>query len=166
MSSTIDPGNAACTIGASKTLFDQWSANLLALGITLDATLQARLKAICFATTTAVAQAITSAGGLDQGSGGGGITPSEHQDLDTLTHVLAQPLFKEMAYDVDGNLERVTAWADSGHTVKIRETIFDYTGSVLTSVTTTQYSGGTPTGSLTKTFTYDIDGNVTNVDYT
>lgn len=66
---TIAVGDINCTFGASKLLFDNKTAQLASVGATLDPTSLQRLKVLCFADATAIAQAIEDAGGLGGGSG-------------------------------------------------------------------------------------------------
>lgn len=98
------------------------------------------------------------------GSGGGsGITPNQHEALDTLVHSLSETAYQELTY-AGANLTTAIYWTDNTKTLKIRESSFTYSmGKVATSVTT-QYNGaGTAVQTLTKTFTYSA-GKLANVN--
>lgn len=95
-------------------------------------------------------------------------TPSpslgEHDALDSVAHDIVETSETELAYDGDGRLVRSTTWKTSARTLKIREKLLSYTSGVLVQSTTTQHDAdGTAIVTLTKTFTYDGDGNLETV---
>jgi len=99
-------------------------------------------------------------GFLPTGGGGGGITESEHEDLDTLTHELVEDSVTDFVYS-GSRVTGTTVWTNVGRTTKIRETAFTYTGARLTQSVTTQYNGaGASLYTLTKDFSY-TGSNVT-----
>lgn len=95
------------------------------------------------------------------------IADDDHDARDTLVHEIAEDADVELAYDIDGNLERSTAWTSAVHTTKIRETLFVYdVDGNLIETTTTQHDGtGAVVATLTKTLTY-TSGDLTGVEST
>lgn len=95
---------------------------------------------------------------------GGGITPLEHEALDTLTHGLAEDSFIEVIR-TDGRVTGVKVWqGDATDTTLIRETTVTRTAGQVSTVATTQYDGvGTATKTLTGTITRE-GGRVSTID--
>ena len=88
----------------------------------------------------------------------------EHDVLDSLAHEIAETSETELAYDGDGQLVRATVWASSARARKVREKLLTYAAGVLTQSVTTQHdASGTVIVTLTKTFTYDGDGDLVTV---
>ena len=71
--------------------------------------------------------------------------------------------YTELSYDGSGNLTTVEIWEDNTKALKLFTRTLSYTGSDLTSATTTDEL---TLVELTKTFTYDVDGNLTTVTAT
>lgn len=69
---------------------------------------------------------------------GGGITESEHRDLDQLVHDIQEDSFEEIIRS-GFQVTDVIIWTDSGKTTKIREENITYTGLQATQITRTQY---------------------------
>lgn len=94
----------------------------------------------------------------------GGTAPLDlatHDGLDSLAHAIAETSETEYAYDGDGNLTRTTVWTSSARTTKVREKQNTFVAGVLTQSVTTQHnSAGAIVSTLTKTFTYDGDGDL------
>ena len=97
----------------------------------------------------------------ESGGGGTGITEGEHEDLHTLTHELASSFQTEYTY-TGGKLTSYIVW-NAGHTLKIRDAAFTYSGSKLTGAVMKQYdTGGILSTTLSKVFTYS-GSNLTGV---
>ena len=79
-----------------------------------------------------------------------GITESEHEDLDTLTHMLAEDCYTEYTYS-GSKVTNIDVWDSVSKTTKIRDEAYTYTGNKVNTLTSKQYDG---TGSLLKTLTY------------
>jgi hypothetical protein len=74
------------------------------------------------------------------GAGGGGLTAGSHRPLDQLVHGIAENSFEEI--NKTGNkVDSIIVWTTAGKTQKIREEIFTYTGSKITTIVTKQYDG-------------------------
>lgn len=71
---------------------------------------------------------------------GGGITESEHEDLDTLVHRLSESRYTEVTR-TGGLVTSVTDWTDSGKTTKVRECTVSRTGNLISSIVEKQYDG-------------------------
>jgi hypothetical protein len=95
-----------------------------------------------------------STGEFDPRSGGGGLSESQHEGLDRLTHNINESSYDE--YITSGNkITDVITWTDSGKTLKIREINLTYTGSKVTQAVTIQYNGsGTEVERLTEVPAY------------
>lgn len=88
----------------------------------------------------------------------------QHDTLDSLAHEIAETSETELAYDGDGQLVRSTVWASATRARKVREKLLTYAAGVLTQSVTTQHdASGTVIVTLTKTFTYDGDGDLVTV---
>lgn len=89
-----------------------------------------------------------------QGPPGAGVTPAEHEALDTLVHRLAEAAWEEFLY-TGKNLTQRIVWTSPARVLRIRDSTYTYTGSILTGAVTRQYDGaGVVVTTLTKTFTY------------
>lgn len=88
------------------------------------------------------------------GPQGDGITAEEHEDLDTLTHGLAETTWEELVY-TGSDLTEIIVWTSPAKLLRVRDTTFTYAGGNLTTVVTRQYDDlGALTKTLTKVFTY------------
>ena len=86
-------------------------------------------------------------------TGGAGITEGQHTTLDTLIHEIAENCDVEVIRS-GGRVDSVIVWTNSGHTVKIRETILTRSSGQVATITTKQYDGaGALKNTLTKTIT-------------
>ena len=95
-----------------------------------------------------------SVGTFDPRSGGSGITETQHKNLDQLVHLIAEGSFEEYIY-TGNRVDQIIVWTDAGKTTKIREELYTYTGSQLTTLVTKQYDGaGTLVQTLTETYSY------------
>jgi hypothetical protein len=107
-----------------------------------------------------------SLGAFNPRSGGSGITEGQHENLDTLTHNLAETLYEEPTY-TDGQVSAITWWTNSGKTTKIREELYTRTNGQVSQIVLKHYDG---TGALitgqtiTKTVTR-TGGRVTYTDW-
>ena len=81
-----------------------------------------------------------SAGEYDPRSGGGGITESQHEGLDRLTHAINETSFDEPSY-TGNRVDSIVTWTSAAKTLKIREEQFTYTGNKVTQIVTIQYDG-------------------------
>jgi hypothetical protein len=82
------------------------------------------------------------------------ITEGQHRNLDTLAHFLDEDSYTEVSY-TSGKPASATTWTTSGKTLKIRESLLTYTGSLVTTVVDKQYdSTGMLKEQLTTTITY------------
>lgn len=103
-------------------------------------------------TGTNVQEAITSIDGQVSSSG---ISATQHEDLDTLTHRLSETHYQEATYDGVGKVTNVTAWIDNTKTTKVRELQVSYTGNKITQTIEIQYDGsGNEKVRLTCSYTY------------
>lgn len=99
------------------------------------------------------------------GTAGSGITEPQHEVLDTLTHELAETAYTENTY-TSGKLTQVIVWTSVAKLIKIRQSVFTYTGANLTTSVTTQHNGaGAVIATLTKVFSY-ASGNLVNIQTT
>jgi len=88
---------------------------------------------------------------------GAGMALGDHEALDSLCHRIAESSETEYEYSGD-DLVRTTVWTSSAHSTKVRETLFTYSGGVLTQTVQRQYDGaGVLLATLTKVFTYSGD---------
>ena len=101
-------------------------------------------------------------GGVWEPFTGGGITPAQHEDLDTLVHDLAEDCYTEYTYS--GN--RITAigiYTDVTKTLKIRDFAYTYSGNRIQTEAVRQYDGS-ETLLKTMTYTYSYSGgNIASV---
>ena len=68
----------------------------------------------------------------------GGITATQHRNLDQLVHDIAETSFDEITR-VGFQVTNITTWDSAAKITKIREVSVVYTGFLATQVTTTQY---------------------------
>lgn len=69
-----------------------------------------------------------------------GLSESEHENLDRLTHSINESSYDEIV--MSGNtITDVITWTDSGKTLKIREVNLTYTGNKVNQIVTIQYDG-------------------------
>ena len=108
-------------------------------------------------------QTVPAGAALATFGGGGGISEGQHTGLDTLVHALAEDSDTEVIR-TSGRVTSVIVWTDSGHTVKIRETLITRSAGQVATITTKQYDGtGTLKNTLTKTITR-ASGQVASID--
>lgn len=101
-------------------------------------------------------------GDLDSAISDSGLTETQHEALDRLTHQINESSYDEVTY-TSGKATNYTTWTNSGKTTKIREEQYTYTGSKITQVITIQYDNtGTEKERLTESYTYS-GNNVSNV---
>lgn len=96
-----------------------------------------------------------STGVFDPRSGGGGITESQHEVLDTLVHDIDETSYDEVIYS--GNrISQYITWTSAAKLLKIREEQYTYgSGGKISQVVTTQYDGaGVVKMTMTETYTY------------
>ena len=92
---------------------------------------------------------------FDPRSGGGGITESQHEVLDTLVHDIDETSYDEVIYS--GNrISQYITWTSAAKLLKIREEQYTYgSGGKISQVVTTQYDGaGVVKMTMTETYTY------------
>lgn len=83
-----------------------------------------------------------------------GITESEHENLDTIVHDIAETSYDEVTYSGRRLMSTVT-WDSASKITKVREVLLTYTGNRVTQVVTKQYdASGTLKNTLTETFSY------------
>lgn len=76
-----------------------------------------------------------------------------------LTSVLNR--FKELTYDVSGNLTNMKIWNSSAKTIQYFNIDFNYTGDNLTNIETTRISDSYV---YNKNLTYDVNNNLTEIE--
>ena len=97
--------------------------------------------------------------------GGGGITESQHRDLDQLVHLLAEDSFMEPTYDVNGIMTRIDVYTDGTKTTKVRDITWTKSGCFIATVSVVQYdAAGVSEETLNYTINRDANNRVTNVD--
>ena len=97
--------------------------------------------------------------------GGGGITESQHEDLDTIVHEIDETSYDEVTY-AGGSVTTYTVWTTSGKTKKIREETYTYSGGRVTQAVTKQYDAdGVLKMTMTESYTY-ANGKVATVTRT
>jgi len=90
---------------------------------------------------------------------GGGISASQHRNLDQLVHDIAETSYEEYVY-TGNRVDAIIIWTSSGKTQKIRETLFTYTGNKVTTIVSKQYDGaGSLIAGETMTKTLNYTGN-------
>lgn len=85
----------------------------------------------------------------------------ERIELDLLSNPTTVVKFKELLYTGDF-LTGIDIWTNSAKVVKLYSQVFNYTGDTLSSIVTTRISDSF---SYTKTFTYNIAGVLTSIEY-
>lgn len=96
-------------------------------------------------------------------AGGGGLTESTHEALDTLTHNLSETHYLEVTR-TSGRVTNVTMWTDNGKTQKVREVDITRTSNRVSSYSIKQYDGS---GTLKDTLTGTIartGGRVSSIE--
>jgi hypothetical protein len=89
-------------------------------------------------------------GGVWEPFTGGGLTPAQHEDLDTLVHEIAEDCYTEYTYS--GNkISNIDIYTDVTKTTKIRDFAYTYTGNRVQTETVRQYNAA---GTVTKTMAY------------
>jgi hypothetical protein len=88
---------------------------------------------------------------------GSGLSPSTHEVLDQLVHLIAEDSYEEYTYSGNGVTD-IVVWTDATKTTKIREENYTYTGNKINTIVTKQYDGS-GTLVLTMTETYSYTGN-------
>jgi len=83
---------------------------------------------------------------------GGGLTPAEHEALDTLVHRLSETCYTEITRS-NGRVTDVVVWTSAAKTTKVRETNITRTGNLISQVVEQQYDAA---GSLVQTLTHAI----------
>jgi hypothetical protein len=101
---------------------------------------------------------LTDAVGEYDPRSGGGISPVQHQALDTLVHDIAETCYYELTYGVGNRVTAETWWTSAAKITKVRETAYMYSGTKVSTETTRQYDGS---GILVSTLvtTYSYSGN-------
>ena len=85
---------------------------------------------------------------------GGGISPSEHRELDQLVHEVAESCYYEPTYS-GWRIVSESWWTDSSKTTLIRKIDYTYSGWRVTTETIRQYdASGAVVETLTGTYTY------------
>lgn len=85
---------------------------------------------------------------------GGGISPTQHRDLDQLVHEIAETCYYEVTY-ASGKATAETWWTSAAKTTKVREILYTYSGNKVTTETWHQYDGsGTLVATLVITYSY------------
>jgi len=106
-----------------------------------------------------------ASGDFDPRSGGGGITESQHEVLDTLTHEVAETSFDEVTYS-GGNVSAYVVWETAAKLKKVREELYTYSSGKVSTAVTIQYdAAGVEKARTTEVYAYS--GNkVTSVTRT
>lgn len=89
--------------------------------------------------------------------GFGGITETEHEELDTLVHQIAEDSFTEVTYDVFARVTDIIIWSTPAKLLKIRETNVTYIGlsrRVLTHTEIQYDAAGVELARVETTYTY------------
>lgn len=85
---------------------------------------------------------------------GGGISESEHEALDTLTHEVAESSYQEWTYSGARPVNSII-WETAAKLKKIREYQFTYTAGQVTQYVEIQYDdAGVEKSRITETYTY------------
>jgi len=85
-------------------------------------------------------------------TGGGGITPASHEQLDQLVHEIAENSFTELEF-TGSRVDAIRTYTSAAKTTKIREQEFTYSSGKVTTIVTRQYDAS---GTLLKTYTETI----------
>ena len=106
-----------------------------------------------------------STGLFNPRTGGSGITESQHEALDTLTHWINETNWQEMVRS-GGKVVNAIHWTDDTKTTKIREVVIQRTSGKVTQIDLIQYDGtGTEKQRLTGVITRDA-GKVASIKWT
>lgn len=93
-------------------------------------------------------------GDFDPRSGGGGITESQHEVLDTLTHEIVETSYDEVTY-VGGNVSAYVVWETVAKLKKVREELYNYASGKVSQAVTIQYDAtGVEKARTTEVYTY------------
>jgi len=96
---------------------------------------------------------------------GGGISGSEHRDLDQLVHDISESSYEEYIYDCS-RITNLITWTDNSKTTKIREEQYNFSGckQKLSSSVVIQYdAAGAEVERITDYYTY-LGNRVVSVD--
>ena len=87
-----------------------------------------------------------------------------HENYDTLVHDLAESNFQEVSYS-SGLVTAVTYWTTPAKTLKIRESLFNYTvDDLVSSVVERQFNGaGVQVAQLVHTYSYNPDETLASI---
>jgi hypothetical protein len=87
-----------------------------------------------------------------------------HEQFDTLVHDLSESNFQEVAY-ASGFVSAVTYWTSAAKTLKIRESLFNYTvDDLISSVVERQFdSAGAQVQQLVHTYSYNPDETLASI---
>ena len=92
--------------------------------------------------------------GVAKGLTGTGITEPQHENLDTLTHWIAETGYEENTYS-GNNLTNTTTWTSPAKTTKVREEQLTYSGGKVQQIVSIQYNAvGVETYRVTEVMTY------------
>lgn len=71
---------------------------------------------------------------------GSGLSEGGHRNLDQLVHAIAEDSFEEVNR-TGSKIDSIIIWTTAGKTQKIREELYTYTGSQITTIVIKQYDG-------------------------
>lgn len=92
--------------------------------------------------------------GVEKGLTGTGISESQHENLDTLTHWIAETGYEENTYS-GNNITNTTTWTSPAKTTKVREEQLTYSGNKVQQIVSIQYNAlGVETYRVTEVMTY------------
>jgi hypothetical protein len=92
--------------------------------------------------------------GVNKGLTGTGITEGQHENLDTLTHWIAETGYEENTYS-GSNLTNTTTWTSAAKLIKVREEQLTYSGNKVQQIVSIQYdAAGVETYRVTEVMTY------------
>ncbi len=96
----------------------------------------------------------------------GTLPADQHEALDTLTHLIAEPNYIEVTR-VDERITAVTVWTSAQKTRKIRESTVGRTNGLLSQLVTTHYDAqGAPLSTLTRTVTRNASNRIAGITTT
>ena len=93
---------------------------------------------------------VKESGGAWEPFTGGGLTPSQHEELDTLVHEIAEDAYTEYTY-AGNQIDTIDIYTDVTKTLKIRDFTYTYSGNRVQTETVRQYNAA---GSVVKTMLY------------
>lgn len=106
-----------------------------------------------------------STGLFNPRTGGSGLTETQHEALDRLTHWINETNWQEMVRS-GGKVTNAIHWTDSGKTTKIREVVIQRTAGKVSQIDLIQYdSGGTEKERMTGVVTR-ASGKVESIQWT